>query len=241
MYKITTSYRNKKWLASVSGIFSSSAIVANAATLVQIDFIGNQITAGGGNQLFSDIDFDGNSDFTIYYPFFFSGNNTRQAGFYDNQAAYYSGNPNVGGVFSLNAVGSVLGLGRVYGNLINGEGTQGFYSQGATATTSQGFRSVTLNSTTLGLHQGFIQIETNSSPFNGDAGVSITRFLFDPDNETTSITDVESLGANGIVPTVGITTATSFTPITVPEPSSLMLLAAGAGGVLIRRRRKQVA
>ena len=67
---------NQKTQTIIRRVIASSSLgaagLAQAATLVQIDFTGNTISAGGGNQLFADMDFDGNDDLTFTSAFFSS-------------------------------------------------------------------------------------------------------------------------------------------------------------------------
>lgn len=238
----------KQWAAALGGVVSTSTMFSHGTTLAQIDFIGNQITAGGGNQLFSDIDFDGDNDFDILNPFYFSGPNSRQGGFYrgtnvimatstygsmytiTGYAELYAGRAG-----SLDAYGMAVGA-QFYSNVIGGVGGA-VSGPGAAPSITQGFISATLTSDLLGTHQGFIQVITDSNP-TGDAGVQLTRFIYDKDSATTDLADVQALGfdtdADNII---GVTTATSTT--IVPEPSSLGLLALGAGGLILRRQRKK--
>ena len=127
----------KQWAAALGGVVSTSTMFSHGTTLAQIDFTGNQITAGGGNQLFSDIDFDGDSDFDILNPFYFSGPNTRQGGFYgatnvimgtyvgSTYTSMYTiagyAESNVGRAGSLDAYGMAAGV-QFYSNVIGGVG-----------------------------------------------------------------------------------------------------------------------
>ena len=142
---------------------------------------------------------------------------------------------NVGRAGSLDAYGMAAGV-QFYSNVIGGVGGA-VSGPGAAPSITQGFISATLTSDLLGTHQGFIQVITDSSP-TGAAGVRLTRFIYDKGSATTDLTDVQALGfdtdADNII---GVTTATSTT--IVPEPSSLGLLALGAGGLILRRQRKK--
>ena len=71
-------------------------------------------------------------------------------------------------------------------------------------------------------------LEVNSIAAGSTANsVTLTRFVFD-DASTTRPT--------------GVSTTTPYTPaVLIPEPSSLTLLALGAGGLLARRNRKKAA
>jgi len=227
----------KQWATSIGGLLSGSALISQGVTLQQIDLSGNQITGGGGNALFSDLDSDGSDDFTIAATFYFS--------YFDNAL----GQQNIAGAFytaGYTTSGYVYGspsavvAGRAvsfYSNAVLGNQLNTSPSQDTPAIID-GWIPAQITSSILGTHEGFIQVRTNSNR-TSDAGVSLLRFVYDADNPTTAIADRDALGFTTQAFSVGTTTASSTT--IVPEPSSLALLAMGAGGLILRRKRKQAA
>ena len=196
-------------LARPLSIFGSTALISSAnAALVQIDFSGNTITAGGGNQLFADMDFDGNDDLA------FTNINYISSG-----GLYYAAVRINGGGLNFASYSTVLPF--TY-RVINGAAGIG---------SSRGFIAASFNNSALGTHQGFLEV-TNSIP-GSSTGVSIIRFIYDDASATLSSS---SININTQYTSIGTTTATSTT--IVPEPSSLGLLALGAGGLALRRRRR---
>lgn len=207
-------------MTSFTGALSTAAILspdANAA-IAQVDFVDNQITASGGFQLFSDIDFDGDSDFFISAAVFSNGGGfTVYSGRVNIEGQLNQGRSSTGGINNIDFVNGVNGV-------------------------SNGFLSVTLTgSSALGdNHQGFLEIRTESDagPLNG---VYIERFVYDDASATTNLADIDldteytSVGTT----TVSMTTINPASPI--PEASSIAMLAAGAGGLMMRRRRQQAA
>lgn len=207
-------------IASIGGFLSSTALLSTQASgaIVQVDFIGNQITAAGGNQLFTDIDFDGDSDFSITSTAYFNSPGT-----FGQFVASVSieGASNRGGSSFL----------ETNLNVVNGDDT-----------VSNGFISVTLTgSSDLGdNHQGFLEVRALTGA-TGNNGVYIERFVFDDASATLDSTAIDlNTNYNSVgTTTVSMTTIGAASPI--PEASSIAMLAAGAGGLLMRRRRQQEA
>ena len=200
-------------MTSIGGFLSSTALLSTntSGALVQVDFIGNQITAGGGNQLFADIDFDGDVDFAIGGTSVINGPSNFMA------RVDIEGASNKGGVYASTFAPITI-------NVVNGNNG-----------TDNGFVSVNLTGSVLGDHQGFLEISTNDTQ-GGAAGVYIERFVYD---DASATLNVAAIDLNTEYTSVGTTSVNSTTVAAVPEPSSLAMLAAGAGGLMMRRRRKQ--
>ncbi len=90
------------------------------------------------------------------------------------------------------------------------------------------FKDARINS--FALTSGFLDVEGYATEGGNDAQLKIHRLIFDYSSTTAP---------------AGVTTATTglseWSANAVPEPSSLGLLALGAGGLLARRRRAMVA
>ena len=208
--------KNQQTQTIIRRVIAASSLgvagLSQAVTLVQINFLGNTITANNGNQLFADMDFDGNDDLV----FTNSGHSSNTSG------------QNYGGV-NINGAGRNLGsfspatssLGSATRRKIKGIDGE-----------SAGWVTASFNTSSLGTHQGFLQV-TNSVAGSA-SGVAIVRFVYDKDAETTN---EALLVLTDDYTSIGTTTATSTT--IVPEPSSLALLALGAGGVMLRRKRQK--
>jgi len=96
-----------------------------------------------------------------------------------------------------------------------------------------GLSPVTLNLSAGGSVEGWL-VSFNDNALFGDAGV--TNFVYD---------DADLLNRNATVTNFTLADLDELTVVTtvaqVPEPSSLMLLALGAGGIMARRKRQTVA
>ena len=191
---------------SLAGSGAALATSANAA-LVQIDFTDNSITAGGGNQLFADIDFNGIDDLIF-----------ASSSFFNSGGSFF-------GSVSINSAG------------INFASSNAFFDSSPRAiasvtSASEGFVEASFTNLALGgTFQGFLEV--NNTVGGVDTGVSILRFIYD---DASSTLDLSAIDINTEYTSIGTTSATGTTVI--PEPSSLGLLALGAGGLALRRRRK---
>ncbi len=87
------------------------------------------------------------------------------------------------------------------------------------------------------------QITFTDANINGGAATNgyleVNAFNTSPGSHTVALTRLVFDDASTVRPT-GVSTATTYTEF-VPEPSSLTLLALGAGGLMARRKREQAA
>ena len=184
------------------------------AATVQITLTGNTLSSIGGNTLFGDLTGDGIADVVFANPL-----NTRTAGGNGRAQVNISGarvRAAVGSSYYLDAQFAIGGVGTA--ELNPGVPRSINYLNPITFTDSRINGGATTN--------GYLQVNAfNTSRSNHT--VALTRLVFDD--------------ASTIAPT-GLSTGTTYTEwAVIPEVSSLGLLALGAGGLAIRRNRKQAA
>jgi hypothetical protein len=201
---------------AVGALAIAGASAANGAT-VQISFNNSYISSTSGNNIDADFGDDGAAEI--------EGINGGFAVFVNRVGA----SARLGSAFAMMtspgyyAVGALVGIGFV-GN--NGGGSPGanVTNRGLVAVsfTDAGIRS---GAQTL----GYLDM-TASATALGEKRITVNRLIFDQDTGGTIA------GLN-----VSDTAFTEYVASAVPEPSSLGLLALGAGGLLARRRRAMAA
>lgn len=210
----TTQPRHAK--AILGTLAASAAASSSQAALVQITLSGNQVSSNNGNNLVADITGDSLPDLVF-------ANVQRRPGVYPFSArVQINGGPvfasSTGSAAQGDAQFAVGGIG-VAAAQIQSSGIDIKYLNPITFSDSR----INGGSAT----QGYLEV--NSRVARGStASVVLTRLVF---NDASTTLPGSGLGTG--------TTYTEWTP--VPEPSSLGLLALGAGGLLARRRVKREA
>lgn len=209
----TTQPRHAK--AILGTLAASAAASSSQAALVQITLSGNQVSSNNGNNLVADITGDSLPDLVF-------ANVQRRPGFYPAASVQING----GLVFASSSGSAAQGDAQF---AVGGIGVAAAQIQ------SSGIDIKYLNPITFSdsringgsATQGYLEV--NSRVVRGStASVVLTRLVF---NDASTTLPGSGLGTG--------TTYTEWTP--VPEPSSLGLLALGAGGLLARRRVKREA
>jgi hypothetical protein len=194
---------------------AASAASSSQAALVQITLSGNQVSSNNGNNLVADITGDSLPDLVF-------ANVQRRPGFYPAASVQING----GLVFASSSGSAAQG---------DAQFAVGGIGVASTQIQSSGINIKYLNPITFSdsringgsATQGYLEV--NSRVVRGStASVVLTRLVF---NDASTTLPGSGLGTG--------TTYTEWTP--VPEPSSLGLLALGAGGLLARRRVKREA
>ena len=192
------------------------------AALVQITLTGNQITALGGNSLNADLTGDGNDDaafslstFSTFVGASSSFNYAKvriNGGF--NSATFSRTSTTF--TFPIGSMGTVTTSTNSFTTtlrLVN------------SVTTSDGLIPITFTDATYG---GTIDawLDVHADADSVDSGIYLQRVIWDDADLTTR-------------PAAASATAAAYPEASaIPEPSSLALLALGAGGLATRRKRK---
>ena len=209
-----------KWLPGAMALAATTA--SSQAATVQITLTGNKISSTGGNQLVADLTGDTVADIT------FSG---FQAGGFDGFAFNMRD-------IGVTAIGRVLyavyapanGVYAVQGNFGSaGEGVGASYAFGYSVQSTSYLNPITFTDSSINggaPTDGWLQVNAFNTSAT-DHTVELSRLIFDDASTTRP--------ALSSIP--GAQTEWSA----VPEPSSLGLLALGAGGLLLRRSRAKAA
>ena len=206
----------------IAGALTSGLSGAIHAATVQINLTGNTISSNGENNLVADITGDGNSDVTfsatsVYSGLVYINIDGGKVGGYNQLASSTTGN------------GAVVSFTKA---LADAQFRAGGYGVPATGGRSSSFDIKYLNPVTFTDQRinggiptdGFLEVNMIAAGSNASS-VTLTRFVFD-DSSTARPT--------------GVDTGTTYTEF-VPETSSLTLLALGAGGLMLRRKRDKTA
>ena len=206
-------------LATVTGVLASTVVSSHAAATINQITLSSNLLSTSLNGLNADLTGDGTNDITL------------GAGSGNNGAAYVLINGNSVGALRYTIIDSSSNprmnfiVDAIFANGGVGVGYQASLSlQNIKYLNPISFTDARINggATT----QGYLEVNAfNASPLSHT--VALTRLVFDP-NSTTMTTAGLSTG----------TTYTEWVAPAIPEPSSLGLLALGAGGLLARRRRQ---
>ena len=205
-------------LVTVTAALAATVASSQAgATLVQITLTGNKISTTGGNTLNADVTGDLVNDLV------FVNAHTDKSVVAQNYGAFVT----IGG-------NRLSAQAFIEGSSVKGDAQFALGGVGTpTIMNSSGFNIKYLNPISFtdaringgALTQGYLEVNSIDIT-QQSATVALTRLIFNP-LSTTMTSGQLNIG----------TTYTEF----VPEPSSLGLLALGAGGLLARRRRQQLA
>lgn len=212
--------------ALVAGAITGGLAAASHAATVQITLTGNMISSSGGNQLVADITGDGTDDVTFSNVVLGS-----------NEVAININGDRAHATFQVITSSSVTTYGTYFNTFsqFNADAQFANGGVGTPASVASAARNIKyLNPVTFtdsringGLPtDGYLEVNSIAAGLGANS-VTLTRFVFD-DASTTRPT--------------GVLTTTQYTEaVLIPEPSSLTLLALGAGGLLARRNRKKAA
>ena len=206
-------------LATVTGVLASTVVSSHAAvaTINQITLSSNLLSTSL-NGLNADLTGDGTNDITLgagvvnygAANVLINGNNVGAA-----RSSFLDLFSNLQVTFVVDALFANGGVGEPL--------RSGGFLQNIKYLNPISFTDARINggATT----QGYLEVNAFNTPSSHT--VALTRLVFDPNSTTMT--------------TAGLSTGTTYTewvaPV-VPEPSSLGLLALGAGGLLARRRRQ---
>ncbi len=197
----------------LAGTFTTGLVASASAATVQITLTGNMVSTAGGNQLRADITGDSIADIT------FANTVNRASSLYIRInggllfAGFSSASFGADAQFAIGGVGTATAFNRPSAQNLN-------YLNPITFTDSRINGGVMTN--------GWLQVNAFNST-RTDQTLALTRVIFDDASTTRP--------GFGSIP--GAQTEAVLAPI--PEPSGMALLALGAGGMIARRRRQQVA
>ena len=205
---------------AVGALAIAGASAANAAT-VQITFTGSYISSPGGNQLDTDFGNDSVADLVGQVTpdgVFISGSSALVA-----EVTYNFNSPSPLGLQTyVNYTGD--GFSYVWNGLVPVKFTDNNIRGGQ-------------------MTDGWLGVSTFRSQTTGEKSLTVNRLIFDHGG---AILETNPGAAGSIFPIPTLHFVPAFPEYDastsgVPEPSSLGLLALGAGGLLARRRRSQAA